>query len=119
MTRSGELNLNHKVLRLTLHPISAIMIAAWLCSMLEVVIISNVYQYFTRFKNDHILLKLLVGFTVFIDFAGMIGCYGLIYMVRSELSQSSLSLILMHDSAQTTVTYWGNEYILTYQVIAL
>ncbi|KAJ8074288.1 hypothetical protein PM082_012598 [Marasmius tenuissimus] len=75
--------------------IGAVLIATWLCSMLEVTIIRNVYSYFTRHKEDHIFLKLLVIFVVIVDIAGLVAGYVLLYM--------------------TCVTFWGNPIILMYQ----
>ncbi|KAJ8093251.1 hypothetical protein PM082_020737 [Marasmius tenuissimus] len=79
--------------------IGSLLIASWLACMVEAVIINNAYQYFTHYKNDHILLKLLVGFTMVVESLGI-----------------SSNLILLY---MTCVTYWGNPYILTYQVLAL
>ena len=77
MSHTGHLND-----RKCLHPTSSVLISSWLCSILEAVILSNVYHYFTHYKNDHIFLKLLVGFTTIAEIVAAVGGYAHLYMAR-------------------------------------
>ena len=81
--RLGEFNSARYSLHWLLSPLnSSVLIASWLCSILEALIIRNVYHYFNRYKSDHILLKLLVAFTTAVGMTVTMSGYAHLYMVH-------------------------------------
>ncbi|KAL0563533.1 hypothetical protein V5O48_018533 [Marasmius crinis-equi] len=76
-------------------PIGSVLIATWICSMLEMVVIKDTIYYYTHFQADHILLKLFVGLVVIVDFVALVASYGQVYLAG--------------------VTFWGNPIVLEQQ----
>ncbi|KAK1223625.1 hypothetical protein PQX77_013503 [Marasmius sp. AFHP31] len=76
-------------------PIGSVLIATWICAMLEMLILKDTYYYFTNYRDDSIFLKLFVGFTVLVDVACLIAAFGQVYLAG--------------------VTYWGNPIVLVQQ----
>ncbi|KAL0573691.1 hypothetical protein V5O48_008262 [Marasmius crinis-equi] len=76
-------------------PIGSVLIATWVCSMLEMLIVSDTVYYYTHYPKDSFMLKLFIGIVVAVDFGSLIAGYGQVYLLG--------------------VTYWGQEIVLQEQ----
>ncbi|KAK1231446.1 hypothetical protein PQX77_005426 [Marasmius sp. AFHP31] len=76
-------------------PIGSILISTWVCSMLEMLILTDTYYYYSHYKKDSLALKVFIGTVVLVDFVSLMTDFADVYYLA--------------------VKYWGQEIVLQQQ----